>query len=241
MKKQIILIVALCIGSLTFAQQDATINITGHASKLVAPDKAIFSIHIRANKKTESECHKAMTEISNELLNRLKKEGFTESQIKLTDYSIQMEYEYIAGTRKKKGYISSQNLIVKFAVDKRKILDLYAKLTANEMEGVSINFGTECSDSLKAKVQNELIVMALNDAKEKATLIATTTDCKIKSVADVSYKVFSNTVSTVYSAKSYSFRESVSDEQQQASDYFSINEMEFVEEIKVTYWIQNLH
>lgn len=240
MQKQIIFIFVLFISALTFAQQDATINITGHASKLVAPDKAVFSINIRANKKTESESYKAMTDISDELLKRLKNEGFTETQIKLTDYSIQMEYDYSTGKARKLGYISSQNLIIKFAVDKRKILDLYAKLTANEMEGVSINFGTECSDSLKAKVQNELIVMALNDAKEKATLIATTTDCKIKSVADVSYKVFSNTVSTVYSAKSYSFRESVSDEQQ-ASDYFSINEIEFTEDIKVTYWIQNLH
>lgn len=241
MKRQIIFIITLFIGHLTFAQQDATINITGHASKLVAPDKAIFSIHIRANKKTESESYKAMTDISNELLNRLKKEGFTESQIKLTDYSIQMEYDYSSDKAQKKGYTSSQNLIVKFPLDKRRVLTVYSNLTANEMEGVSINFGTECSDSLKNKVQDELIVLALNDAKEKATLIATTTDTKIKSIADVSYKVVSNNYSPVYSAKNFSVRGIVSDEQQQASDYFSINEIEFSEDVKVTYWIQNLH
>lgn len=240
MKKRFVLIVALFISCVTFAQQDATINITGQASKMVIPDKAIFSLHISANRKSEPESFKAMTEISNEVLNRLKKEGFTESQIKLADYSVQVEYDYSSGKPKKSGYISSQSLIVKFPIDKRKILSLYAKLTADEMEGLSISFGSECSDSLKAKIQNELIVLSLNDAKQKAELIAVTTETKIKSVADVSYKVFTN---PMYPPMMSSHFGSMKAENAvgPASDFFSLNEIEFTEEIKVTYWIQNLH
>lgn len=241
MKKQIVLIVALFIGSLALAQQDATINIVGHATKMVLPDKAIFNINIRANRKTEQESTKAMTELSDEILNRLKKEGFTESQIKLTDFSIQQEFDYSTGKPRKQGYISSQNLIVKFPVDKRKILNLYAHLTANEIEGVSINFGTECSDSLKNKIQNELIVFALNDAKEKASLIAVTTDTKIKSVADVSYKLVSNGPYYPQRMLGKAMMIAETTDAGGASDYFSINEIEFAEEIKVTYWIQSLH
>ncbi len=240
MKKQILLFIALFIHCGIFAQQDATINITGHASKMVMPDKAIFSLQIRATKKTEPESFKALTEISNEVLNRLKKEGFTESQIKLSNYSVQQEYDYSSGKAIKKGYTSSQSLIVKFPVDKRRILNLYANLTANEMEGLSINFGTECSDSLKTKIQNELIVLSLNDAKQKAELIASTTDCKIKSVADVSYKVFTNPIYPQMDNMRFSMKAAANSEGG-ASDYFSLSEIEFTEEIKVTYWITNLH
>ena len=239
MKNVIFLLCVTLIGFSGFAQQDATINIVGHATKLITPDKAIFSINIRANRKTEPESFKAMTDMSDEILKRLKKEGFAELQIKLTDYSIQMEYDYSSGKPKKLGYISSESLIVKFPLDKRKILNVYSNLTDNDVEGVSINFGTECSDSLKNKVQNDLIVVALHDAKQKAELIASTTECKIKSVADVSYKLISNMpypqpMNTRYSMKAESGGA-------EASDYFSINEMEFDEEIKVTYWILNNH
>jgi uncharacterized protein len=238
MKKQIILFFAILMSNSFFAQQEATINIVGHASKMVTPDKAQFFISIRASKKTEPESYKAMTEISNEILNRLKKEGFTESNIKLTDYSVQMEFDYSTGKAKKTGYVSSQNLTVKFPIDKRRILNLYDHLTANEMEGVSINFSTECSDSLKNKIQNDLIVLALNDAKEKANLIATTTDCKIKSVADVSYKIAANVIYPQAMVRSYAMK-ATNDSGTQASDFFSINETEFSEDIKVTYWIQS--
>ena len=238
MKKQIILFIAILISNSFFAQQEATINIVGHASKMVTPDKAQFLISIRTSKKTEPESYKAMTDISNEILNRLKKEGFKESDIKLTDYSVQLEYDYSAGKTKKTGYVSSQNLTVKFPIDKRKILNLYDHLTANEMEGVSINFSTECSDSLKNKIQNDLIILALNDAKEKANLIALTTDCKVKSVADVSYKIASNVIYPQAMAMAKFTHPIVTDETE-ASDFFSINETEFNEEIKVTYWIQS--
>jgi uncharacterized protein len=237
MKKQIILMIAVLISNSFFAQQ-STINIVGHASKMVTPDKAQFFISIRASKKTEPESYKAMIDISNEILNRLKKEGFNESNIKLTDYSIQMEYDYSAGKAKKTGYVSSQNLTVKFPIDKRRILNLYDHLTTNEMEGVSINFSTECSDSLKNKIQNDLIVLALNDAKEKANLIASTTDSKIKSVADVSYKIASNVIYPQAMVRSYAMK-ATNDKMIEASDFFSINETEFSEEIKVTYWIQS--
>jgi uncharacterized protein YggE len=107
------------------------------------------------------------------------------------------------------------------------------------MEGVSISFSTECSDSLKNKIQNELIVLALNDAKEKANLIAITTDSKIKSVADVSYKIASNVIYPQAMERTFALKVA-NDSGIQASDFFSINETEFSEEIKVTYWIQSV-
>lgn len=236
--KKILFFVAIAFSLSTIAQQNATINIVGNARKMITPDKAVFFINVRASRKTEPESYKAMTDISNEVLNRLKKEGFNESQIKLTDYSVQMEYDYSTGKARKTGYVSSQSLIVKFPLDKRKILTAYNNLTANEMEGMNMNFSTECSDTLKNRVQNELIVAALNDAKQKATLIATTTDCKIKSVADVSYKVISQGSFPMPMAERMMVKSMAMDAGNAASDFFSINEVEFSEEIKVTYFIQ---
>ena len=123
------------------AQHSSSIHIVGEAKKMVLPDVAIFELKMEATEKSETESFKKLTDLSQEVLKRLKTDGYTENQIKLTDFSVDRN-EYILKTKEKKiTYTSSQSLIVKFAVDKKRLLDSYNHLTANQIKGLSIEIG----------------------------------------------------------------------------------------------------
>ena len=55
---------------------------------MVLPDVAIFGLNPEATEKSETESFKKKSDLSQEVLKRLKANGYTENQIKLTNYSI---------------------------------------------------------------------------------------------------------------------------------------------------------
>ncbi len=229
------------------AQHLQEIHIVGEAKKMILPDVAIFELKMESTEKTETESFRKLTDLSQEVLKRLKADSFTEQQIKLTDFSVNKN-EYILKNKEKKiTYSSYQSLIVKFPIDKKKILNTYSDLTANTIKGLSISSSTECSDSLKKRIQKELIVIALNDAWEKADLIAKSTGYYISSVEQIGYKTnYDNNYTKAEMVKftaptivkdEFEFKEVNKPEVQTSLSFFSINEIEFSEEIKVSYSI----
>jgi len=228
-----------------YAQHSPSIHIVGEAKKMVLPDVAVFELKLEATEKSETESFKKLTDLSQEILKRLKADSFTEQQIKLTDFSVDRN-EYILKTKEKRiTYTSSQSLVVKIAVDKKRILNMYNHLTANQVNGLSISSSTECSDTLKDRIQKELIVKALNDAREKAELIAKTTGNKISSIEQIGYKTDFNTEDTKVEFARFSSPKIVKDEEIREDEkvtnslstlsYFTINEVEFNEVIKISY------
>jgi len=182
-----------------YAQHSPSIHIVGEAKKMVLPDVAVFELKLEATEKSETESFKKLTDLSQEILKRLKADSFTEQQIKLTDFSVDRN-EYILKTKEKRiTYTSSQSLVVK----------------------------------------------ALNDAREKAELIAKTTGNKISSIEQIGYKTDFNTEDTKVEFARFSSPKIVKDEEIREDEkvtnslstlsYFTINEVEFNEVIKISY------
>lgn len=240
MKKVLFVLAALLCGSVSFAQNAGTLNVIGEAKKSVLPDKAIVSITINAQKQTEQESFKKLNEVSAIVLKRLKADGFTDDQVKLTNFSM----NYINWEQKKKPYYqASQSMDVKFKLDKERLFKIYNRLLADSVQGVQISFGTECSDELTKKVQEELIAMALDDAKAKAQIICKSSNCQLQSISNIGYKYYEMPTAPIRSTMRFvppmikADAEVVSDSS--LSQNLSINEQEFSEEIKVTYTIVN--
>lgn len=231
----------LCLSS--FSQRVASLDVIGEAKKMVLPDKAIINLDISVVKNTELESFKNLNEISVLLLKRLKNEGFSDEQIKLNDFSISTTHDF---KEKKPKYQVSQNLVVKFPLDKQRIFKIYSKLIKDSIQGVGIILQTECSDELSQKIQEELIVMAMKDAKRKASIIAAQSEYNILSVSNIGYKYYSDNNEQV--GNSIRFVPPVIKPDEQADEeeeivpnstlYFSINEQEFSEQVKVTYLIE---
>lgn len=218
------------------AQTSGTLNITGEAKKMVLPDKAVLNISISAQKATEAESYKKLSDISMIVLKRLRSDGFTEEQTKLTNFSM----NYINWDQKKKPYYqATQNLTVKFLLDKERLFKIYNKLLKDSVQGVQVNFGTECSDELLSKVKDELIAAAINDAKHKATIITAAANVTISGINNISYNYASDLTPTPMYRNKTMVMDVASESVSSAANYLSIDEQQFNEEVKVIYMIQN--
>ncbi|WP_243348496.1 SIMPL domain-containing protein [Parabacteroides sp. FAFU027] len=233
----------LCLSS--FSQRVASLDVVGEASKMVLPDKGIMNLEIKTIKNSESEAYTKLNDMSGLVLKRLKADGFSDDQIKLADFSMST---LPVGKNKKVQYEAAQSMIVKFPLDKQRIFNIYSKLMKDSVQGVEIYMQTECSEELTRKIQEELITLALKDAKRKAGIIAAESDCDIFSVSNIGYKYFSDNrtfdvppptrnsikfVPPVLKADALASEEDSS----MPTNYFSINEQEFSEQVKVTYLI----
>ncbi len=244
MNKKIILLLLVLIG-INFNQAKAQnnmnphIQLKGESSIKILPDLGIFYIQISASAKTEAECNERLNKLNDELMKRLKTEGFTPEQIKLTNYSISAEWDYSNGKSKKTGYKSYQDFRIDFKLDKKRILSVYNKLSENKSENVSINFGTDCSDELKKKTKNDLIVLAIKDATQKAQLIAETTGNKLGNMEFIRYGIVSNPTNfpTPMQMESKVALGVMNDLNEERAENFSINEIEFTEEIEMSFMI----
>jgi len=240
MKKLFLLIGVICCFT-GFAQDSATLNILGQAKKRVMPDKAVINIILSSSNKDESESLVGLNEISSQVLKKLKSLGFVKEQIKMNGLSVSSHNISLDKKKKELRYTSTQDLSVKFPLDRVRILKIYGSLFEDKLEGVELSFSTEFSDSLKAITQNELIVSAISDAQSKAELIATATKNKIKSIKAIGFNV--NTVNTeedTYQIMKFTPPLIKQDEEVNNNNlnYFTINEEVFREEIKITYFLE---
>ena len=199
------------------------------------PDLAVFSINMTATDKDEATAIKRMNDIADATLGKLKKEGFTEQQIKLTGYSVNANYDYSQGGNPRKiSYTARQTVNVKFNLDKDRVLKMFNTLGGDQSSGVEMNFYTEASEALQKSVSNELVQQAIKDAKDKADMMAKAAGYNVKSVMDISYDVEQRFPPQPYYEKNMMRAEASADNNQ---GYFSVNEMEFNEAVRLTYRI----
>lgn len=234
MKTKLMILLMAAFAIQLSAQTNGTLNLTGDAKKMVLPDKAVINITISAQKPTEAESFKKLNEMSKIVLNRLRVDDFTEEQVKLNDFSM----NYVNWDQKKKPYYQSvQNLSVKFPLDKERLFRIYNKLLKDSVQGVQVNFGTECSDELIAKVKDELIAAAMSDARRKADLIARAANATIGGINNISYNYTADVQPMPMFRSKTMVMDAVSESAPSAASYLSINEQQFNEEIKVTFVI----
>lgn len=234
-----IFLMALTVPYVPYAQGQtpATINVMGKSKKLIMPDLAVFNVHMSATDKDEALAVKQMNDLVNETLGRLKKEGFTEQQIKLTGYAVNINYDYSQGKPRKTSYTAWQSVTVKFPMEKDRVLNVMNKLTANQSEGLQVNFYTDVSDDLKTKTSNELVTQAIQDAKAKADMMAKAAGYRVKNVLDITYGVDLRQYPqpVMYDKRAMNMEAAQSGEN---ANYFTVNEIEFNEEVKLTYAIE---
>lgn len=245
MKRLYTLFIAVIFMNGAFAQSISILSLSGEAKKKVTPDIAIIQINLSAKDKAENVSYKQLMDISSSTLNKLKSLGFKDDQIKITGFSISSQTQWIK-TTSYKTWVASQSFIVKFPLDKQRVLETYERFLSDTVKGTSLSFDTECSDALKEKVQNELIQMAIDNAAARANLIAQKTGQTIAGIRTIQYKYSGNddldrTEVTRFAAPrivaDMAFKSSSGD----IANLFSINESEFSEEINISYSLKPMN
>ena len=158
-----------------------TITVSGSGEAVAVPDIATFSFSITKEAKTSAEAQKLVTDISNKILDTVKKDGVAEKDIKTTNYSLYPKYDYPQvvcpaiypsncqpSKEVLRGYEVSQTFDVKIR-DVAKAGQIVGDATSAGATNISgPTFGVDKEDDVIAQARNEAIL----NAKAKAESIA---------------------------------------------------------------------
>lgn len=238
-------ILAICTFA-TFAQTNpnttnntmaSTINLQGQASSKYSPDLMVVDFNISSRNKEHKLAIAQMQKVSNDLVLRLNKLGFTKEQIKLTAYNVNQEFDYTDNKQRLRGYVANQSLHLEFKLDIEKLSSLFKSFADEPSNDITFNYATDFSKSLKEQIKNELIAAAIKDAQAKAELIATTAKLRVIGIKDISYNVASPTPMPMY-ARVEMAMDKMAGTATPAIPDVSINETEFSENIQIVFLAQ---
>jgi len=192
------LIFLLMLSSFTAFGQgllDKSIITEGRASIFVKPEIVAFYIDLVIKDVDYEICsNEALSSIS-ELKRHLKEAGIDESRLKTLAFAIREDKVYNRVIQKQDfiGYKAHIRLLMKLHVEEKGIDHVYEIIKDNLKAEYDLKF--ELSDTQIAHAKDELIRFAIQDAKNKATVIANETGAVLGDVLKVQYgdpKVISN-------------------------------------------------
>jgi len=158
--------------------------VTGSGTVYAKADIANIEVGLKTEaKKTAAEATTESTKKMNEIITEVKKLGIDEKDIKTTNYNLNPVYNYTNQKGQELiGYEVTQNLSLKIR-DLSKIGDVITKTTEKGANQIgNINFTIDDEFTLK----NQARELAIQKAKEKATLIAKQSGMRLGEVKSVS-------------------------------------------------------
>ena len=163
------------------SQQDYCVTVIGNATSSMKPDKAYVTVQIET---LDSDMKKSKDDnftIFDKLIDVLKDNGLNDSDIVFDSFYSYPSYDY-SGTRTLNGYYSQTTLT--FAVnDLENLQNLISIVSENGITKVS-NIRYEIST--KDQVYSDVMLKALENAKEKAKSLTGKEDLSIKSIKEES-------------------------------------------------------
>ncbi|OGH11382.1 MAG: hypothetical protein A3B38_00960 [Candidatus Levybacteria bacterium RIFCSPLOWO2_01_FULL_36_13] len=159
---------------------------SGEGEATAVPDEATISVGVTKNASSVDEAQKQANTVANKLISDLKKLGILDKDIKTTNYNVNPNYEIqpLMPTRGgQSGYSVTQNIEVKIKPieNVNKVIDLATKDGANLVGGVNFTFSDELQKNLEEKATKE----AVENAKEKAQILASAAGVRLGKIINV--------------------------------------------------------
>lgn len=172
--------------------QPNTLTVQGESQYEVAPDLAKVQFAIETRSTTAQDAQLRNRQIQDDIKQALSRVGVSSSDVETTNYNVQRWYEWDYNENKQvdKGYIVSNNFVVK-TTDLQKvgdILDAGVQAGANRVDSISF----ELSDEKSRQVKQEALRKAATNARDKAVALAEGSGVRlgaVKSISENSYVV----------------------------------------------------
>ncbi len=188
MKKIItVLVLFPLLSIILFAQEDESlINVQGTSVMSVPPTEIGIRVNIESLKDSYTEAIKDLTMRINTLNNELKKNGIKTEEKFTSAFQISKNTEWVNGKQIIKGYRALQIVNIRFALDMERLVKIINTITKSEANPeISVNFYLD--EKTKKIKKDELIRLAVKDAKHKAELITNESGYKIQSIKEIMY------------------------------------------------------
>jgi len=177
-----LLAVVLVCSSVAFAAEEPVLAVDGRGSASIAPDQAVVTVGVVSRARSASQAQAENAQKSIAITQALKQLGVAGSDIKSQNFSFQPDYRTDDRNHAISGYTASHYLQinVRDIAKAGKIVDTALQSGANEVH--SLRF----SVSNQSAVRKEALGKAINDARNKADIIAQGLGCRIIGIKSVS-------------------------------------------------------
>lgn len=183
MKRIIPILIFLVCTVQSFSQTSGSeITADGYSKTRVKPDLASLSITIEKQNLIEKTAIKELNEEIEKLQKALFKIGFTEKNIKISEYKISSN----KNSDNKKEYSVTNSLSINFSLDNKLIEAFYQEIQNENIKDLDVDFETYLSEELEKASRQKLVQIAIADAKNNADNIAKALNVKIINVKQVS-------------------------------------------------------
>lgn len=164
----VVIIAILIIGGYLYFNAGPIVSAQGSASIKAVPDEVSVNVNIETSNLTAQDAQTSNKEISEKLLIGLIKLGYDRDELKFVNYYVS-PVNWGDGGQKFKGYVVSQQLVVK-TKDVNRVPSIVDAVINSGALVSYINF--EVSDSKQAEYKNKALEDASKDARTKAESIA---------------------------------------------------------------------
>ncbi|WP_186756262.1 SIMPL domain-containing protein [Echinicola salinicaeni] len=189
MKKVLIIFTLLLTGFSASKAQSAsnsnTIQVSGKSEISIKPDQAIISINLEKIAMSASEAAAALNKQTKGIEKLINSSKITDLEFSTNQYRIRQNRIYRQGSSKDSGYVASQNIKIIVKSPEEDLVSLVEKL--NKSEEIMFHVSFVVSEEMQKKYEKDLLTSALEDAREKAELIAATMDLKNIKVFKIDY------------------------------------------------------
>ncbi|MBW3544611.1 MAG: SIMPL domain-containing protein [Bacteroidetes bacterium] len=162
------------------------LEVKGDGRLMVQPDQTIVLVQVQSSNSEAGRAVQVVTDRVEQLLRKLNDAGFRKDEIKTSQFFLSENNEWRDGNMIRNGYNASQTMEIKFGLDPRRMTRL-TQVFADTQEGVTFQFSFGLSDKLRQQTKEELIRKALQDAREKASVIARSANIRLGSIRKIDY------------------------------------------------------
>lgn len=167
-------------------QTPGMLEVQGTGRMQVQPDQTLVMVNVVSSNTEAGRAVQVVTERVEQLLKKLQDAGFKKEEIKTSQFYLNENNEWRDGRMFRNGYTASQTMEIKFGLDAKRMTSL-TTVFAGTQEGVTFQFSFGMTDKLRQQVKEELIRKAIQDAREKASVIARTTNIRLGSIRKIDY------------------------------------------------------
>ncbi len=165
----IIVLGLILVGAYMLDASSPIVSAQGTAAMKVQPDNSVVYVSIETRNKTAQDTQEAHAIIRDAVVASLGRMGIPEKDIQLMNYAIYQEYDWNNGRQTPKGYVASQQLIVK-----TKHFDELGRIVDRVVEngGLVNSIYFEISQEKQNEYKAQVLSNASADARNKAEATA---------------------------------------------------------------------
>lgn len=194
--KNIVYVLVIGVFAMFFAmlfinveEDENTISLSGDAQNQVAPDEFSLSVGVSERGENVAELESSVKEKMTAITNGLKELGFNESELKTQQFRVNEEYRSVEQRTGPQEYRVTQTLEISSSKMDLISSSLNTSLSLGANSVSSLSFGL--SEEKESSIKDELLDDAFNSAKQKAEILAESSDSQLGGVISIEVQDYS--------------------------------------------------